>query len=115
MTSLEFKLNVLKLHSLRFSTKEKEAFSELVDHLELENKEDFFEDMFYELIQNYNYLNFKDFLECFRKNLNDYIKDLVAKSKIKNFNHKLFLQEEELLSKYFKVKIYKNLPKWFQG
>ena len=115
MKTLEFKANVLKLNSLRFIAKEKELFSVLVDSLKLDDKEEFLSDLFFDLVSKFTYLNFKDFLQSFSENIEKYVNTKAFKTKVKNYDEKLFLSENELLKKYYRTKIYKSLPKWFQG
>lgn len=117
MTKTEFKTSLLTLSNLKFNPKEKQLSSALIEALNLDESElaPFLERLFFSLISSYTFLNFKDFIKVLNDELLSFIDAKVAKTKIKNYDNTLFLQEEELLRKYYKIKYFKGLNANLQG
>ena len=113
MTKEDFKANLLTLEGLRLSAKEKQIIVELLNALDKELfSENFFDQLFFALVSSNKSFYLKDFLASFKECLNALIEQLSSKARIKNFNSKLFLQEQELLKRFYKQKLYKSLPAW---
>lgn len=116
MTKLEFKTSFFTLNALKMNAKEKESINQLIESLDFGDFNNelniFLENLFFDLVKRYNFINFKEFLECFNENVENLIIEKAKHTKIKNFTHELFLQEQEILQKYYRVKFYKNLPYW---
>lgn len=117
MTKTEFKTSLLTLNNLKFNPKEKQLSSALIEALNLDESElaPFLERLFFSLISSYTFLNFKDFIKVLNDELLSFIDEKVSKTKIKNYDNTLFLQEEELLRKYYKIKYFKGLNANLQG
>ncbi|MFQ6341381.1 hypothetical protein [Campylobacter sp. VTCC 70190] len=112
MKKAEFKQAFLTKDGLKFTNSEKRLFLELTDSLE-NLGESFLQELFLNCVSKYKFIYFKEFLELCVKTIENHIDKKIQETKIIGFDDKSFLQEKELLARYYKIKIFKILPKWF--
>lgn len=108
----EFKTNVLSSEFCKFGKDERKCFLELLDRLE-PFYSDFFENVYFALILKYKFFYLKEISELLKEEIENELEKKAKEVRIKNFNSKLFLSENELLKRFFRKKVYEKLPKWF--